>query len=340
MHRNERENLHWTVTTVNGEHCSDIRARANKYCSRVDWSDRQVFEHEQKSFILRHHSRMSMRKEIDNERASQTDWFEVDEMEYGRRNQSINQRGENIEKNAREREKKETFFHIDWLCVSFSLSQDDLDILLEQLQTLEQRLDQSRMFRDVSTSRQPKAMSPTITAQFDELDQALATLNSTLNNVEIELGDSGNSSSSSGMSDSTTIIHQHHRQEDHDNHQHEVEVDEQFSDSGLSQSTDSISLPFKQSTQLRTYSQLSNTSSVSEWTLVCSDTMLCRRLGSHMWYFEEGSAREADSLSTGKDARSEHTKTVCQSAQWWSIDQEHSHRWNDVRLGRHCSPAP
>jgi hypothetical protein len=166
----------------------------------------------------------------------------------------------------------------------FLLSQDDLDILLEQLQTLEQRLDQRQMFRDASIFRQPKAMSPTITAQFDELDQALATLNSTLNNVEIELGDSGNSSSSSGMSDSTTVIHQHHRQEDADNHQHDVEADEQFSDSGLSQSTDSISLPFKQWTQLRTHSQMSNTSSVSEGIAVIflSGMIPFRHLGSFM----------------------------------------------------------
>lgn len=170
------------------------------------------------------------------------------------------------------------------MCVSFSLSQDDLDILLEQLQTLEQRLDQRQMFRDVSIFRQPKAMSPTITAQFDELDQALATLNSTLNNVEMELGDSGNSSSSSGMSDSTTLIHQHHRPEDTDNHQHEVEADEQFSDSGLSQSTDSISLPFKQSSQLRTHSQMSNTTSVSEGSaaVFLRGTILFRQLGSLM----------------------------------------------------------
>jgi hypothetical protein len=145
---------------------------------------------------------------------------------------------------------------------SFFFIEDDLDILLEQLHTLEQRLDQTKMFRNESIHRHKKSISPTIVAQFDELDQALATLTNTLNNVEIELGDSGNSSSSSAVSDSTTT-HHHQRQHENDDKHNEIEGDEHFSDSGLSQSTDSISLPFKQQTQLRTISQLSNTSSVS-----------------------------------------------------------------------------
>ena len=110
--------------------------------------------------------------------------------------------------------------------------------------------------------QQKKSISPNIIAQFDELDQALATLTSTLNNVEIELGDSGNSSSSSAASDSNTARH-HEPHEEIDDHRHEIEVDEHFSDSGLSQSTDSISLPFRQSSQLRTNSQISTMSSVS-----------------------------------------------------------------------------
>jgi hypothetical protein len=84
-----------------------------------------------------------------------------------------------------------------------------------------------------------KSISSTITAQFDELDQTFATLTNTLNNVEIELIDSGNSSSSSATSDSTRI---------HDEH---------FSDSGLSRSTDSISFPLISQ-------QISNASSVCE----------------------------------------------------------------------------
>ncbi|CAF0945695.1 unnamed protein product [Rotaria sordida] len=141
--------------------------------------------------------------------------------------------------------------------------EDDLDILLEQLYTLEQQLDQTKMFPNQSIHRNKKPLPPTIVAQFDELDQALATLASTLNNVEIELGDSGNSSSSSAASDSTTILHHHNQQQDeNDDKQHEIEGDEHFSDSGLSQSTDSISLPVKQISQLRTNSQISNASSV------------------------------------------------------------------------------
>ncbi|CAF2327208.1 unnamed protein product [Rotaria sp. Silwood2] len=140
--------------------------------------------------------------------------------------------------------------------------EDDLDMLLEQLHTLEERLDQTKMFPHESIHRNKKPLSPTIVAQFDELDQALATLTSTLNNVEIELGDSGNSSSSSAVSDSTTIHHHQQQQDENDNKHHEIEGDEHFSDSGLSQSTDSISLPFKQISQLRTNSQLSNASSV------------------------------------------------------------------------------
>ena len=80
-----------------------------------------------------------------------------------------------------------------------------------------------------------------------------------MNNVEIELVDSGNSSSSSAVSESTTIPH-HQRQDDIDDKHNEG--DEHFSDSGLSQSTDSISLPYKQPSQIRTNSQISNTSSV------------------------------------------------------------------------------
>jgi hypothetical protein len=118
------------------------------------------------------------------------------------------------------------------------------------------------MLRNEPIHRNRKTISPSIVAQFDELDQALATLTSTLNSVEIELGDSGNSSSSSAVSDSTTIPH-HQRQDEIDDKHHEIEGDEHFSDSGLSQSTDSISLPYKQPSQLRTSSQTSNASSVS-----------------------------------------------------------------------------
>lgn len=146
------------------------------------------------------------------------------------------------------------------ICFLFLL-EDDLDILLEQLHTLEQRLDQTKMFRNDSIHRHKKPISPSIVAQFDELDQALATLTSTLNNVEIELVDSGNSSSSSAVSEPTT---NHQRQDINDDKHHEQEVDEHFSDSGLSQSTDSISFPYKQyPIQLRTSSQISNASSVS-----------------------------------------------------------------------------
>jgi hypothetical protein len=117
------------------------------------------------------------------------------------------------------------------------------------------------MFRNESIHRHKKSISPSIVAQFDELDQALATLTNTLNNVEIELVDSGNSSSSSAVSESTTIHHQ--QQDTNDDKHNEIECDEHFSDSGLSQSTDSISLPLKQQAQLRTSSQISNASSVS-----------------------------------------------------------------------------
>lgn len=145
---------------------------------------------------------------------------------------------------------------------------DELDILLEQLQTLEQRLDQKKMSHPHVPHHQQveqKTVSPSIMAQFDELDQALATLTNTLNSVEVDLIDSGHSSSSSGVSDSTTI-HHHHLHQQHDDQdrtrQLDTEIDEHFSDSGLSQSTESISLPLKQSAQYRTHSQLSNTSSV------------------------------------------------------------------------------
>lgn len=148
------------------------------------------------------------------------------------------------------------------LFVCFRALEDDLDMLLEQLHALEQRLEQPRTVHHESQQRNKKVISPNIVAQFDELDQALATLTSTLNNVEIELADSGNSSSSSAASDSTTI---HHRQrsDGNDDKPRDLEGDEHFSDSGLSQSTDSISLPSKQRSQLRTNSQISNLSSVS-----------------------------------------------------------------------------
>jgi hypothetical protein len=87
-------------------------------------------------------------------------------------------------------------------------------------------------------SKEKKSISSIIIEQFNQLDQTLATLTKTLNNVEIEFLDSGNSSSSSATSDSTRI---------HDEH---------FSDSGLSRSTDSISLPLMSQ-------QISNASSVS-----------------------------------------------------------------------------
>lgn len=144
--------------------------------------------------------------------------------------------------------------------------EDELDILLKQLHTLEQRLDQTKMSRNESLHRPKKPICPSIVKQFDELDQALATLTSTLNNVEIELVDSGNSSSSSAVSDSTSSFLHHPRPED--KHGHENEGDEHFSDSGLSQSTDSISLPLKQASQIRTSSQISNASSVSIRLLV------------------------------------------------------------------------
>lgn len=164
----------------------------------------------------------------------------------------------NQSNNRADRFRNEISFYssIDVFCF---LLEDELDILLKQLQTLEQRLDQTKMFRNEPIQRPKKFISPSIVAQFDELDQALATLTSTLNNVEIELVDSGNSSSSSAVSDSTTSFVPHQRTDD--KHQ-ENEGDEQFSDSGLSQSTDSISLPLKQPSQIRTSSQISNASSV------------------------------------------------------------------------------
>jgi hypothetical protein len=160
------------------------------------------------------------------------------------------------------RDKIKIKLNLDFYLFYFLFLEDDLDILLVQLHTLEQRLDQTKMFRNESIHRHKKPISPSIIAQFDELDQALATLTSTLNNVEIELGDSGNSSSSSAVSDSITTHHHHQRQDINDDKHNEIEGDEHFSDSGLSQSTDSISLPFKHS-QIRTCSQISNASSVS-----------------------------------------------------------------------------
>ena len=183
-------------------------------------------------------------KERKKERTSQTDWFERDSIELEQWKERIN--------------------HIDPELYASLCWTDELDQLLEQLQTLERRLDQQQMNEKLTANYRsmPKPMSPSLTAQFDELDQALATLTNTLNNVEIELADSGNSSSSSGMSDSTTT-HQN-RSDEHVDRQKEVEGDEHFSDSGLSHSTESISLPYKTSSQLRTISQLSNTSSVSQ----------------------------------------------------------------------------
>jgi hypothetical protein len=168
------------------------------------------------------------------------------------RKKSINNRQDEMKFNSRCPFLDVIFFFVVFL-------EDDLDILLEQLHTLEQRLDRTKMFRNEPIQRHKKSISPSIVAQFDELDQALATLTSTLNNVEIELVDSGNSSSSSAVSESTTIPH-HQRQDDIDDKHNEG--DEHFSDSGLSQSTDSISLPYKQQSQIRTNSQLSNASSV------------------------------------------------------------------------------
>ncbi|UJR13716.1 hypothetical protein I4U23_000727 [Adineta vaga] len=114
---------------------------------------------------------------------------------------------------------------------SFNIHQeDDLDILLDQLETLEQRLDERKYYRPETDFYRKKLIPSTILAQFDELDQTLATLTKTIKNVEIEFTDSGNSSSSSATSDSTRL-------------QHPCENDEHFSDSGLSQSTDSINIP-------------------------------------------------------------------------------------------------
>ncbi|CAF5163545.1 unnamed protein product, partial [Rotaria magnacalcarata] len=106
---------------------------------------------------------------------------------------------------------------------------NDLDILLDHLHKFEQRLDEKTKFHNEINSSKKKSISSSIIAQFDELDQTLATLTNTLNNIEIELVDSGNSSSSSAISDL--------------NGNHQVGSEEHFSDSGLSQSTDSISLP-------------------------------------------------------------------------------------------------
>ncbi|CAF1586818.1 unnamed protein product [Adineta ricciae] len=126
---------------------------------------------------------------------------------------------------------------------SFDLDQEnELDILLDQLETLEQRLDERKYSRQVCDFSRKKSIPSTILAQFDELDQTLATLTNTIKNVEIEFNDSGNSSSSSATSDSTRL-------------QHHCENDEHFSDSGLSQSTDSINIPLISQ-------QISNASSV------------------------------------------------------------------------------
>ncbi|CAF4205707.1 unnamed protein product [Rotaria socialis] len=119
--------------------------------------------------------------------------------------------------------------------------ENDLDILLGHLHKFEQRLDEKTRFHDEINSSKKKSISSSIIAQFNELDQTLVTLTNTLNNLEIELVDSGNSSSSSAISDL--------------NGNHQVDSEEHFSDSGLSQSTDSISLPLISQ-------QISNTSSI------------------------------------------------------------------------------
>ena len=121
-------------------------------------------------------------------------------------------------------------------------------------------MDQTKTFPNESVQHNKKSLSPAIVAQFDELDQALAILTITLNNVEIELADSGNSSSSSAFSDSIAVQHQQQNETNHNKHH---EIDEHLSDSGLSQSTDSISLPCRKRSYLGTNSQISNTSSVS-----------------------------------------------------------------------------
>ena len=122
--------------------------------------------------------------------------------------------------------------------------ENELDILLDQLETLEQRLDERKYSRQVCDFSRKKSIPSTILAQFDELDQTLATLTNAIKNVEIEFNDSGNSSSSSATSDSTRL-------------QHHCENDEHFSDSGLSQSTDSINIPLISQ-------QISNASSVCQ----------------------------------------------------------------------------
>ncbi|CAF2090709.1 unnamed protein product [Rotaria magnacalcarata] len=125
--------------------------------------------------------------------------------------------------------------------ISIVNQENDLDILLDQLHKFEQRLDEKTKFHNEINSSKKKSISSSIIAQFDELDQTLATLTNTLNNIEIELVDSGNSSSSSAISDL--------------NGNHQVGSEEHFSDSGLSQSTDSISLPLISQ-------QISNASSI------------------------------------------------------------------------------
>ncbi|CAF3686428.1 unnamed protein product [Rotaria sp. Silwood1] len=122
--------------------------------------------------------------------------------------------------------------------------ENDLDILLDQLHKLEQRLDERKIFSNEKNLSKKKSISSTIIEQFNELDQTLATLTNTLNNIEIEFVDSGNSSSSSAISD----LNRNH-------HHHQNGNEEHFSDSGLSQSTDSINLPLISQ-------QISNASSV------------------------------------------------------------------------------
>lgn len=180
-------------------------------------------EHEQKPFICGHHSIVFEKIKS----SSQTSWIF-----------------------------NNTFFLTRWT--------DDLELLLEQLQALEKNFDDRKVSNQGTADEKSKqsSISSTIMAQFDELDQALATLANTLNNVELELNDPGTSSSSSGLSESTTTNQQ---QSEHPERvrQHDTEFDEHFSDSGLSQSTESISLPLKTSTKCRTNSQLSTNSSVN-----------------------------------------------------------------------------
>ncbi|CAF1119760.1 unnamed protein product [Didymodactylos carnosus] len=143
-----------------------------------------------------------------------------------------------------------------------------------------------------------KQSNKSIVKEFDELDQALLSLTNTINNVEIynqiqhhESNHSG-SSTSSGIDDDFVHTSQQHisirsnsvkrpsnemklydcptpTRNDEVTIEEDVELDN-LSDSGLSQSTDSIFLPFLSHLQQkhalstsRTCSQISNTSSIS-----------------------------------------------------------------------------